>query len=1088
MGTSVDQVSKFSNDYEFWEKASIELDIAIDEQDEQMCEEIVKYPKDTLKNILRLEAKDEDRKKFWNLIIGKDGDVKIETKVRDRKPEDKFWTAFFLAKRVRAKLQSENTDTQLKKLDWVVDFLVKKAAAEISTDDTFKYLLLMLELAACTMGEQSLGFSEKARQILPTVKKEINDFCEWKFYAYKALIHYNNGVARQHMALYDSALKEYDKALMEYEKYKAHDIWLSYVYHPALLQKAETLIKMPFSYNALTTLERMENSTPPSKFHEARKNFLKADCYIELDDWHTFYVHLENEINTLDNFEKNSLVHKDKFLDARTPQVVTKERNLFWLLASSYNALVLEGAKKELKDKVDNILKPEPRKQGNSVEGLETMKIFDFLSDYMKQEQCKENRFERLTLEETILDYIKILVKLVKKEKSSFESKPDVVRVLIKKLRDILNDNKFIDEIDSVEKPLLKRGTINKAKNVMEEINDAFLKQWFHKKGGLPSDIKESFDFEKQLVDKLLNQKKRPDLIARQYDKTCLEVRQKLLEVIDPDSSCSFIKTKLDKNLVCVFGNNEIDENRNKCLEHVLEAIRLDPKPEHDIILQFTDYDNILRQEFQRFKKHVTNRSIQPLSEKGTGKDSPYSVNYVGLRRWNSYTPELSFSVGGGHFVFLSKNKSTNKNKGKVDIGIAVDPGFDFIRNFFRQGFTLTDIDIVLLTHGHPDHIRDFPAIVELLLENRKRGNEAGKMIYSIMSLGCYERLDDYIARDPFKLLFYDTIIVDIDKDDQEGGKINFSHKEEDDEKENKPVKLIPPNANPTGNQQINLCVEYFKSFHNDHSESDSYGYILTFKDTADKKKVSFGFTGDSKWFPKYAEKFKECDMICSHIGSIAETTSDKLLTTYDSIGKAERLIRTKNHPYLFGEILFLQDWKEAFKDNNRKALVLISEFGEEMKGKIRCDLVKRLNRPRNGKGCWSDIGPNVANPCKLLKHFTSLMSGKNCTKLYDCEKGANNIFTIPVDVGLRVSMPLVNEEKNKKKNGKDLLPGKVHCVICDEFVPPEKIDYEVYGHEEAIFYVCQTCLRSISIDVLHATYQKYHEKGREIEKDETSL
>ena len=35
--------------------------------------------------------------------------------------------------------------------------LIREAASKIPDDEQFQYLLLMLELAACTMGEQSLG-------------------------------------------------------------------------------------------------------------------------------------------------------------------------------------------------------------------------------------------------------------------------------------------------------------------------------------------------------------------------------------------------------------------------------------------------------------------------------------------------------------------------------------------------------------------------------------------------------------------------------------------------------------------------------------------------------------------------------------------------------------------------------------------------------------------------------------------------------------------------------------------------------------------------------------------------------------------
>jgi|GEM_PF-2100349 len=1101
MDAPSDQMHNASDNYEFWEKASIELDIAIDEQDETKCDEIVKCSHDDLSWVLDAD----NRKDFWDkadkllkqidvkLADDAGSDTKVEIVESDENSPKNFWAFFFLAKKIRAYLQITNNDKQLKKLDWVVDILIKKASAAISEDDLFQYLLLMIELAACTIGEQSLGFSEKAREIVND--KQANFLDRWKVHAYKALIYYNQGLAKAHMVLYHDALEDYNKSLEEYteaknesqdKKIKDHLIWRMYVYYPTLLQKAETLIKMQFSYNALTTLEEIGNHSDvllPSPFIMARKEFLKAICYLEIEDRDRFNEHFRKEINQLNKngrlyFEQSS-GPKSPFLAEINPQKPSNDQHPPWLLASSYNSLVLDGAREELRQKVNGIL----NNNGKIPNNLSNLDIFRFIETYM--DQCKDNRFDRLTLQETILSYIEILLGLLGNELENSLDTPGPVTKTINTLLDILDKSGFVDEVSNPDrKPLIRRDCIEKARQVFGDITDTILKAWFQEKElyALPEHLRGHFESEKVLIEALIG-----NPVGKSYEKKCLRVRHKLLSVIITNSYQASALEQLEHNLVCICDNDNINEKRTKCLKHVLDVIGLDSALDNEGILQFADYDEILARESRHFKKHMTGRSIQPLplqaSQHKVLRESNYSVNYVGLRRWNSYTPELSFSVGGGHFVFLSND--SGRDKGKILAGIAIDPGFDFIRNFFRQGFTLTDIDIVLLTHGHPDHIRDFPAIVELLLENRKRGTSGEldkKRIYSVMSLGCYQRLREYIAKDPFKLLFYDTFIVDIDKNHQP---MDLSHKKiikfsYNNKNENKPIEIITPNDNPK--VSIKLDIDFFKSFHDDHSESDSYGYIITFSDNDVRdNRVSVGFTGDSKWFPEYSKKFQECDIICSHIGSIVEPNMrGRQLRNYSSIGKAERLIRTKNHPYLFGEILFLQDWKEIFS-KKKKTIVLISEFGEEMKGQIRSDLTKRLNRPRGKNGCWSDLGPRVVS-CNWLKNFTSIIGPKDCRQLAECKKGAENVFTIPVDVGLRISVPL---EINKRNS--DDFPGNVHCVLCDQFVPPERIDYEVYSHEEAIFYVCRTCRRSVSIDVRHAIYQQYHEKGREIEKDETS-
>ena len=77
------------------------------------------------------------------------------------------------------------------------------------------------------------------------------------------------------------------------------------------------------------------------------------------------------------------------------------------------------------------------------------------------------------------------------------------------------------------------------------------------------------------------------------------------------------------------------------------------------------------------------------------------------LRKWNSYTPiipsEKGDNKGGGYFLY---------HKGK---GIVIDPGFNFIENFYQEGFKVADIDAILITHAHNDHTVDFESILTLI-------------------------------------------------------------------------------------------------------------------------------------------------------------------------------------------------------------------------------------------------------------------------------------------------------------------------------------------------------------------------------------
>jgi len=77
------------------------------------------------------------------------------------------------------------------------------------------------------------------------------------------------------------------------------------------------------------------------------------------------------------------------------------------------------------------------------------------------------------------------------------------------------------------------------------------------------------------------------------------------------------------------------------------------------------------------------------------------------LRRWSSHRPTLPMpnasTRGGGYFVF---------HKG---YGIVIDPGPGFIENFYEEGFSVADIDAILVTHAHLDHLADLEGLLNLI-------------------------------------------------------------------------------------------------------------------------------------------------------------------------------------------------------------------------------------------------------------------------------------------------------------------------------------------------------------------------------------
>jgi hypothetical protein len=96
-----------------------------------------------------------------------------------------------------------------------------------------------------------------------------------------------------------------------------------------------------------------------------------------------------------------------------------------------------------------------------------------------------------------------------------------------------------------------------------------------------------------------------------------------------------------------------------------------------------------------------------PLSEK---KESKVQNKLVVLRRWQSINPKIprpgEHKLRGGGYFLLWQSK-----------GIVIDPGYDFIQNFYDEGFSLADIDAVVITHSHPDHDDDLSTLTTLIRE-----------------------------------------------------------------------------------------------------------------------------------------------------------------------------------------------------------------------------------------------------------------------------------------------------------------------------------------------------------------------------------
>jgi tetratricopeptide (TPR) repeat protein len=97
----------------------------------------------------------------------------------------------------------------------------------------------------------------------------------------------------------------------------------------------------------------------------------------------------------------------------------------------------------------------------------------------------------------------------------------------------------------------------------------------------------------------------------------------------------------------------------------------------------------------------------------GEGPETPL-IDVVCARRYSSFFPFLprpsTFRVlGGGYFVHVRTRDAA------TPYGIVVDPGPNFLLNLYRCGYCLDDIDMVVVTHDHADHLASLDGLLALL-------------------------------------------------------------------------------------------------------------------------------------------------------------------------------------------------------------------------------------------------------------------------------------------------------------------------------------------------------------------------------------
>jgi len=391
---------------------------------------------------------------------------------------------------------------------------------------------------------------------------------------------------------------------------------------------------------------------------------------------------------------------------------------------------------------------------------------------------------------------------------------------------------------------------------------------------------------------------------------------------------------------------------------------------------------------------------------------------FIILRRWSSYTPRvprprISQVKGGGYFLIW---------KGK---GIVIDPGFDFLINLYNEGFSISDIDAIIVTHPHIDHMDDLIATLILIFEqklirsnikvteeeikeiekriNKDEGGKKEKAIRKIVGEG----IDLFLSPGTFQ---------------------NFnrwiSAQEEVSAKAHSTASVHPltPDAILNLKDSYKMEIETIKAEHDPLKRIGEYpiGIILRlYDDDGEEPLFNIGITGDTAWYEDIKERYQNCDILVAHLGharfmDVAKTLGveftekeDKgLLDLIEDTPEVRELlfalgcklqpnISGIEHNFLIGEVTSRNHlrWSgvtkifESFSktSSEEEKLFIISEFGEEQKS-YRNKFAFYLNRVKEESQkikCLTgdiglQIGLNVEEGKKIMIQCTKCRQDNN--------------------------------------------------------------------------------------------------------------
>jgi hypothetical protein len=321
------------------------------------------------------------------------------------------------------------------------------------------------------------------------------------------------------------------------------------------------------------------------------------------------------------------------------------------------------------------------------------------------------------------------------------------------------------------------------------------------------------------------------------------------------------------------------------------------------------------------------------------------------LPQWNSYTPiivdGLESDRGGGYFLRHH------------DVGLVIDPGYNFIELFHKAGCKIVDITHVAITHAHDDHTAQLEQLMSMFHQYNRQNKDTPKKVTLLLNHSTMKKFSGFNLHG--NCLHIDKVIC-LNAFDR--------HNEQT-------VTLAP-------NNQMSLTV--LPAYHDDIFSMDyAIGLGLSIHCGQDERRIVFsGDTGlyplerDEEGEPKeytytdnghqikerrvveeeqkaiyknYPEKFQYgVDLLIPHLGSIKEyefnpRPDTRIQTNSPKINAQEGNVDTENNmrPMFYPNHLGILGTTMLIKELQPTAVIL-SEFGAELRG-LRVEITELLSK-----------------------------------------------------------------------------------------------------------------------------------------------